>query len=94
MNKWQKVYCDTYHNGKLPRSKRGKADMAILGQIKAQVIVNYPDFKGMHGFEPAHTEIYTVTETDCDMPNGKISVCVLANNLSLWLSRGYKVSTR
>lgn len=94
MNNWQKVYCDTYHNGKTPRSKTGKQDMELLGKIKSQVIVEFPDFTGANGFVPAHTDTYIVTEDDCDIPNGKISVSVLVSNVKLWLSRGYKVSTK
>ena len=94
MNRWQKVYCDTYHNGKTPRTKQGKADVELLGKIKSQVTVEFPDFNGANGFKPAHTETYTVTENECNMPNGKISVSVLISNLNLWLSRGYKISTK
>ena len=94
MNRWQQVYCDTYYDGKVPRTKRGKMDMALLEKVKSQVTVEIPDFEGVRGFVPAHKETYTVTENDCDMPNGKISVCVLVGNLDLWLSRGWKVTTR
>ena len=93
MNKWQKVYCDTYYNGKMPRSKSGKADVELLGKIKSKVIVDFPCHNSTNGFEPARTETYIVTENECDMPNGMISVCVLISNLNLWLSRGYKVAT-
>ena len=87
MNRWQKVYCDTYYKGKLPRSKQGKEDMRLLEQIKDTVTVEFPDF----GSTTAHTETYVVTEDECDIPNGKISVTVLISNLNLWLFRGYKV---
>ena len=94
MNNWQKVYCDTYYDGKLPKDKSGKEDMKLLGQIKSKVIVEFPDFNGVNGFKPAHTETYVVTENECDMPNGKISVSMLISNLNLWISRGYKVATK
>ena len=94
MNNWQRVYCDTYYNGKMPRTAQGKADVALLGKIKSEVVVAFPDFEGVNGFRPAHTETYTVTEKECDIPNGKISVSVLISNLNLWLSRGYKVTTK
>lgn len=93
-NKWQKAYCDIYFKGKSPRTKQGKIDMDLLSKVKSIVTVQFPDFTGINGFVPAHTETYTITEKECDMPNGKISVGVLVSNLSLWLSRGYKVTTR
>lgn len=84
MNRWQEVYCNEYHNGKMPRTKQGKSDVELLGKIKSQVRVEFPD----------KTETLIVTEDDCDIPNGKISVSVLISNLNLWLSRGYKISTK
>ena len=93
MNKWQKKYCDEYYNGKKPRSKVGKEEYELLGQVKEKVIVEFPDFNGANGFIPAHTEIYEVTEDYCNIPEGKISATVLAGNLSLWLSRGYNIKT-
>lgn len=94
MNKWQKKYCDEYCGGKKPRSKSGLAEFNMLGNIKDYVIVNFPDFNGENGFTPAHTETYKVTLDDCDIPNGKISVTVLASNLTLWASRGYTIQTK
>lgn len=94
MNKWQKTYCDIHYKGKMPRTKQGKADVELLGKIKSQVIVEFPDFNGANGFKPAHTEIFTVTENDCDIPNGKISVDILISNLNLWISRNYKIYTK
>ena len=87
MNAWQEKYIEEY--GK-PRSKVAKQELELLGKIKSIVAVDFPDFNG----KPAHTEEFTVTIDDCDMPHGKISVRVLASNLVLWLSRGYKVTTR
>lgn len=84
MNKWQKKYCDEYYNGKMPRSKQGKADMELLGQIKETVTVEFAN----------RTETFVVTEDDCDIPNGKISVPVLVSNLNLWLFRGQKITTK
>lgn len=84
MNKWQKKYCDEYYKGKMPRSKQGKADVELLGTIKDEVTVYFPD----------RTETLVVTEDECDIPNGKISVLVLVSNLNLWLSRGLKVTTK
>ena len=94
MNKWQKVYCDTYYKGSFPQTKEGIYDMGLLSGIKNRVAVEHPDFNGIHGFVPAHTEILTVTENECDIPNGKISVTVLVGNLRLWMSRGYKIYTQ
>ena len=84
MNKWQQKYCDEYYNGKMPRSKQGKADMELLGKIKETVTVELP----------SETVTLVVTEDDCDIPNGKISVSVLVSNLNLWLFRGYKITTK
>ena len=94
MNKWQQIYCDIYHKGKMPRGKAGKQAVDLLGKVKSQITVEFPDFNGIHGFEPAHTETYIVTENECNMPEGKISVSALAGNLSLWLDRGYVVTTQ
>lgn len=85
MNNWQKVYCDTYFNGKKPRTNQGKHDVELLGMVKSEVSVEFAD---------GSKKIFVVTADDCDMPNGKISVRVLVSNLNLWLSRGYKVGTR
>lgn len=94
MNEWQKKYCDEYYNGKKPRSKVGLREFDLLGKVKNYVIVEFPEFSGVNGVVPAHTETYKVTLDDCNMPEGKISACVLAGNLSLWTSRGYSVKTR
>jgi len=83
MNRWQTKYCDKYYNGKMPRSKQGKADIELLGQIKDTITVELP----------SETVTLVVTEDDCDIPNGKISVAVLISNLNLWLSRGHKITT-
>lgn len=83
MNKWQKIYCETYYEGKMPRTKYGKWAMDILSQMGDKVIIHFPN----------RTETYTITEYECDMPNGKISVRVLVANLELWISRGYKIET-
>lgn len=92
MNKWQQKYVDEYYGGKKPRDKTGKLEFDLLSQVKEKVTVHFPDFKGVGGkFEPAHTETYTVTEDKNDMPNGLISACLLASNLALWASRGYKI---
>jgi hypothetical protein len=77
----------------MPRSKQGKVDLELLGKIKSKVIVYFPDFNGINGFQPAHEETYVVTEDKCDMSNGLISVSVLISNLKLWILRGYKIKT-
>lgn len=94
MNKWQQIYCDIYYNGKMPRTKAGKESVELLGKVKSQITVEFPDFNGANGFKPAHKETYIITANECNMPEGKISVSVLASNLSLWLSRGYKITTQ
>lgn len=83
MNKWQKIYCETYYNGKLPRTNKGKAEYEMLGLIKDAVIVHFPD----------GPQTLRVTEDDCNIPEGRISVRVLASNLTLWQDRGYKIQT-
>lgn len=85
MNKWQTVYCNEDYNGKAPRTKIGKEKLELLGQVKETVTVEFPE---------GRAETYIVTENDCDMPNGKISVSVLASNLVLWTARGYKITTK
>lgn len=91
MNKWQKVYADTYYNGKKPRSASGKQEFELLGMIQNYVTVEFPERNG----EPAHKETYKVVcdRNECNMPNGIIDACYLAGNLVLWLSRGYRVTT-
>ena len=76
MNQWQEIYCNEYYNGKKPRSKAGKSEYELLSVIKSCVVVEFPQ----NGSTPAHTETYTVTPDECDIPNGKISVCVLVSN--------------
>lgn len=90
MNKWQKKYCDEYYKGKIPNTKQGKETVALLGDVKDTIIVEFPKTKE----KPAHIETYIVTEDDCDIPNGKISVSVLVSNLVFWKFRGYKVTSK
>lgn len=71
MNRWQKVYCDMYYDGKAPRDAQGKRDVKMLGAIKSKVKVEFPDFKGVNGIIPAHTEVFEVTENESNMPKGK-----------------------
>ena len=93
MNKWQEKYCETYYECKTPNTKLGKEEFEYLGVVGNTVTVHFPDFKGINGFKPAHTETYTITLDECDMPNGKIDVCTLASNLRFWIFRGYEVTT-
>lgn len=93
MNKWQQKYCDEYFNGKKPRSKRDKEAFELLGLMKDTVTIEFPGFNGANGYIPSHTETYVITEDDGNIPEGKISVTILASNLCLWTSRGYKIST-
>ena len=93
MNRWQEIYVDRVCNGKKPRSKAAQNELKILGSVRNYVVVDFPDFNGLKGLVPAHKETYRVVEDGVDMPNGIIDVRVLATNLILWLSRGYKVST-
>ena len=91
LNKWQKHYIDTIYNGRAPRSKAGKRELELLGKVKETVTVHFPDFNGIHGLEPAHTETYRVELDKCNMPKGIIRVDVLAGNLALWTERGYAI---
>ena len=59
MNKWQKIYCETYYEGKMPRTKHGKWAMDILSQMGNKVIVHLP----------SGTKTLTITEYDVDIPN-------------------------
>lgn len=85
MNKWQKHFIDTYYNGKKPRDAQGRFKFNALGEVKDSVTVYYPD----------ETETFSVVleDKDCNMPNGIISANVLASNLYLWASRGYRIET-
>lgn len=84
MNKWQQKYCDVYYNGKAPRTKVGKQEFELLGKMKDFVSVDYGN----------RVEKYEITLDDCNMPEGRIDVRVLASNLRFWLFvKGFKVST-
>ena len=93
LNQWQQYFINVCYNGKVPRSQIGSRKLALLGQVKNMIKVDFPDFNGINGFEPAHSETYNVTLDQCNMPAGLISVDVLASNLVLWMQRGYKVAT-
>ena len=84
MNKWQKVYCNKHYKGKVPTTKIGKEEFELLGSIKKTVTVELP----------SETKTFLVTETECNIPEGKISVSVLASNLRVWKLKGYKVTTK
>ena len=89
MNKWQQVYWSIYGR---PESRASIEAVRLLGEVKDQITVHFPDFDGIGGFKPAHTETYVITEQDCNMPAGKISVSVLAANIPLWIERGYEIT--
>ena len=84
MNKWQKVYCDKHYKGKMPKTKIGQEEFELLEPIKKTVTVEFPS-------EP---KTLIVTENECNIPEGKISVSVLASNLRVWKLKGYKVTTK
>ena len=88
MNRWQEVFCNIYYEGKVPTSKIGKEEYDLLGEMSgapvAKVSVRIPG-KAL--------EVYRITEYDCDMPKGKISVSVLASNLRFWKFRGWEVKS-
>ena len=91
MNKWQKVYCDIYYDGKEPKTKRGEKRHGT--SCKNKVIVTFPKIDKFPRFEVDHINTFIVTENDCDMPNGKISVIGLVENLEFWDSRFCIVKT-
>ena len=93
MNKWQQLYCDTYHNGKLPRSKVEKEELALLGNVKDKVVIHFPKFDSpiKSQCSEAHSETYIVTENKGNMPEGIINALVLAGNLKLWTDRCYLI---
>ena len=91
LNKWQKYYINIFYEGKMPRNKRGKRELELLGNVKDVVTVHFPDFNGIRGFEPAHSETFRVEFDDCNMPEGIIDIDVLSTNLPLWIDRGYKI---
>lgn len=84
MNKWQKVYCNKHYKGKVPTTKIGKEEFELLEPIKKTVTVEFPS-------EP---KTLIVTENECNIPEGKISVSVLASNLRVWKLLGYKITTK
>ena len=86
MNKWQKHFIGTYYNGKKPRDVMGKLKFNLLGEVRDEVTVYYPD--------ESETFVVTLEDADCDMPSGIISVNVLASNLYLWASRGYRIESK
>ena len=77
----------------VPRGNRNKWCYEMLGQIRETVTVHFPEFKGLHGVEPAKVVTYKVDEQKVDMPHSVISVLTLASNLELWAERGYKMTT-
>lgn len=93
MNKWQEYFLKEYYNGKKPRDKVGKLELELLGQVREKVTIHFPKFESPIESQchEAHSETFTVTEDDCNMPEGIISVSVLAGNLRLWTSRGYEI---
>ena len=94
MNKWQEYYCNKHYNGGVPKTKTGKESVELLGKVKSVVMVDFPERKVGEETIEAHTEEYIVTEEDCNIPNGTISVDVLVSNLRLWLARGQKITTK
>ena len=85
INKWQKKYCEVYYKGKVPKSKIGKYEYDLLGDVKDYVIVTYDNGKRVE---------LEVTLDECDIPNNKINVETLASNLRFWKFNGFLVQTR
>ena len=93
MNKWQKIYCDTYYNGKKPRSKQGKHEFELLGKITTSITVHFPAFQSPIPSQcsPARTETYVLDETTINVPKGIVNPQFIAGNLALWESRDYQI---
>ncbi|MBR4314169.1 MAG: hypothetical protein IKP66_04590 [Lachnospiraceae bacterium] len=91
MNEWQKYYSEKYCGGIIPKRKGEKEDFELLGKCGKTITVDFPDFKGINGFEPAHTTTFTIRKEFPNMPKGIISVDCLLSNLYLWMSRGYTI---
>ena len=89
LNRWQQYYVDTLYGGKKPRGNVSKQELEFLGKVKSTVRVYFPEAADA----PAHFEDYVVTLDDCNIPEGKISVLVLASNFTLWRSRNYTIQT-
>ena len=85
MNKWQQIFIDQWYNGKVPQTKSGRRQVDLLGYMKKHVKVEYGDGK---------VEDLLITEDDVNIPEGKIDVIHLAQNLIFWVDvRGFKVSS-
>lgn len=93
LNKWQKFYVETYCGGKLPKRNAEVMDLLILDEVKDSVTVHFPEFKSPIASQchPAEVRTFTVTFTENNMPEGRISVLCLLSNLKLWESRGYEI---
>lgn len=91
MNKYQQKFIDEFYNGKMPRDKDGKRRVEILGKIKNSVTVDFPDFNGANGFEPAHTSTFTIDENICDWSKSILNPEIMSGNLTLWEDRGYNI---
>ena len=92
-NKWQEYYKDILYDGKMPRTKQGKAEYAFLGKVKDSVTVHFPEFHSpiVSQCHPAETKTFKVSFDECNIPDGIISVLVLASNLILWTERKYQI---
>lgn len=86
MNEYQKIYCELYFDNKKPKTKSGKIIFNVLGQLENYITVYLPS--GPKDFK------ITTNDIENNMPNGIISVRILSSNLELWLSRGYKMTTK
>lgn len=84
MNKYQKIYCDIYYNGKMPKTKIGKEEFNLLGKCENFVTVNYGEKFGNK------VETYWISD-ECNMPEGKIDVHTLASNLRFWTFKGFEI---
>ena len=89
MNRWQKIYCDTYYNGKTPRSAVGRKEFELLGPIKDQITVHFPETKK----EIAKTKTFVITEIEDNIPDGMIAAKTLGPQLFSWYTKGYQVET-
>lgn len=85
MNKWQKKYVDIYYDGEIPADSEGRVAYDLLGKLRSEITVE---------FQNGEKETYRIDLEECNIPEGVISVRILARNLVLWITRGLKITTK
>lgn len=80
-NKWQKYYRETLCGGTFSAGGTAELEYTLLGKVGEKLTVHFPDGE----------KTFKVTFDDCNIPNGIISVRILASNLRLWIRREHKI---